>query len=71
MSPPHFDSCVDRATSIPGETRQPYDYQRRPACRERDGRSETAWFTSGAACKSQLIDSTYASKTDQRTYDFR
>jgi CRISPR-associated endonuclease/helicase Cas3 len=34
----------------------PYDYQRRLACGERDGRTEDEWLTSGTECHSRLID---------------
>jgi CRISPR-associated endonuclease/helicase Cas3 len=34
----------------------PYDYQRRLACGEREGRTEDEWLTSGTECHSRLID---------------
>ena len=34
----------------------PYDYQKRLACGEQNGRSENEWLTNGTDCQSQLIN---------------
>ena len=61
--PPRFDTFFQAATSprLAGEAavtpagHTPYDYQRRLACGERDGRPETAWLAGSAPCSSRLI----------------
>lgn len=55
MSTSSFDNFFSAATSSSGETRQPYDYQRRLACGDRGVRAEADWLADGRTCESQLI----------------
>lgn len=52
MIPPQFDGFFQAATKKPS----PYDYQRRVACGERNGRPEAEWLASGTECNSRLIN---------------
>ena len=47
-----FDTFFQIATGKP----EPYDYQRRLACGERNGRAEAEWLADGITCNSQLIN---------------
>ncbi len=53
MSPCRFDQFFQCAL---GSRVVPFDYQRRLACGERNGRSEKEWLQSGSECKSRLIN---------------
>lgn len=46
-----YDDFFARATG-----HQSYDYQRRLACGEQDGRPDSEWLRGGTGCRSQLID---------------
>jgi CRISPR-associated endonuclease/helicase Cas3 len=50
--PPRFDGFFQAAT----KKSSPYDYQRRVACGERNGRLEAEWLASGAECNSRSIN---------------
>lgn len=50
MTPVRFDTFFQTATGHP-----PYDYQRRLACGERQGRPEAEWLAGGHDCASKLI----------------
>ena len=52
MIPPQFDGFFQAATKKPS----PYDYQRRVACGERNGRPEAEWLANGTECNSRLIN---------------
>lgn len=52
MIPPRFDGFFQAAT----KKSSPYDYQRRVACGERNGRLEAEWLASGAECNSRSIN---------------
>ena len=52
MIPPQFDGFFQAATKKPS----PYDYQRRVARGERNGRPEAEWLASGTECNSRLIN---------------
>ena len=52
MSPLQFDDFFQAAT----KKTSPYDYQRRLACGERNGRPEAEWLASSTECKSRLIN---------------
>lgn len=51
MSRLPFDTFFQTATD-----HAPYDYQRRVACGERNGRPEAEWLASGTECNSRLIN---------------
>ncbi len=46
-----FDQFFSKATGF-----NPYEYQNRLACSERDARDEDDWLKSGSPCESRLID---------------
>ena len=52
MSLLQFDDFFQAATT----NLSPYDYQRRVACGERNGRPEAEWLASGTECNSRLIN---------------
>jgi CRISPR-associated endonuclease/helicase Cas3 len=51
MTNPDYKSFFEKAT-----TNQPYDYQCRLACGERQERAEADWLNTGTDCRSQRIN---------------